>query len=198
MDFGCDFRYQGTVGESGVTQVVQELLSAAHVFDNVDSRARQKIYPELAKSSVVYLRKPYLDQPYEQPGDVVDCVPTEYQSALPLTWALVTRVFHGFLLGRVIVSKMEGPADIAPHVDGGRMAVEHARHHMCLNVEDADFQVGATVVKMLPGQLWEINNRRRHSVTNRSGLRLHLIVDVAGVQGLSTRNVTLANFKNGS
>jgi len=181
MDFGADFRLlEAEVPARLCLRAVAEIQerAAAGDFDNVDNRARHRLYPELAEADVVYLRAPVLQGQPGVRGDILDCENTPAVAKFPWCWVALRTALPDAVFGRVMVSRVDGPGRVATHVDAGAMAVQHRRHHVCLTVEDAEFTVGTTTVRMEPGSVWEINNRRPHSVTNHKGLRLHLIADV--------------------
>lgn len=161
------------------TAAIQEILSQPQSFDNPVSKIRQTKYPEFKHTKSVYLReainRPLL--PGEQGGDILECQDTAYIKLFPECWKLVLQAFPNTKFGRVVISYMTYPGIVPFHVDGGRMASEHHRNHICITAEDSEFFVNDVGVKMTPGQVWEINNYLPHSVINHKGNRFHLIVD---------------------
>ncbi len=88
----------------------------------------------------------------------------------------ICRRVGGSELGRVVLTRMAANADIMPHVDEGRYADIYDRFHLCLRGESA-MLVGNSAFLMKPGELWWINHKRMHSVSNANAERIHLIAD---------------------
>lgn len=80
---------------------------------------------------------------------------------------------------RIILVRMNPESEIAPHVDNGFSLCRAHRIHLPLKTsEEVAFRVGQTTRELPVGELWEINNRRRHAVYNRGKqARIHLILD---------------------
>jgi len=84
----------------------------------------------------------------------------------------------GWML-RCIVVRLPAGGRIPIHRDnGGSFEVSHRCHIPIVTNPAVAFQVGATAVHMSIGEVWEINNFRRHRVTNSGQAdRLHVIAD---------------------
>lgn len=82
---------------------------------------------------------------------------------------------------RCILTRLAGGGIIAGHTDFGYSLLHAHRFHIPLITnEGVLFTVGGETVHMSAGDVWEINNGRRHSVTNLGAeSRVHLIVDWA-------------------
>lgn len=80
---------------------------------------------------------------------------------------------------RLILVRMAPESTISGHVDNGFSLSRAHRIHLPIKTnQSVSFSVGNST-RMLPeGELWEINNRRRHSVKNNSKEpRIHMILD---------------------
>ncbi|MDV6331136.1 aspartyl/asparaginyl beta-hydroxylase domain-containing protein [Asticcacaulis sp. 201] len=80
---------------------------------------------------------------------------------------------------RIILTRLAAGAEITPHVDDGQSLRRCHRIHVPLFTHpDCQFTVGAKTWNMPAGEMWEINNRRIHAVSNASAKpRVHLILD---------------------
>jgi hypothetical protein len=80
---------------------------------------------------------------------------------------------------RMLFVKLVPGGSIPPHFDTGRsMRTSHRIHLPLVTNDGVLFTVGATTLNLLPGELWEINNRRKHTVCNNgSESRVHMIMD---------------------
>ena len=79
----------------------------------------------------------------------------------------------------VLFVKLLPGGKITPHMDSGfSLTHSHRVHIPLLTNDETHFTVGESTVNMLEGEIWEINNRRLHSVSNNSEAeRIHLIID---------------------
>lgn len=80
---------------------------------------------------------------------------------------------------RMIIVRLLAQGEITPHVDNGYSLCRCHRVHIPLVTSDkTSFTVGDESKNMQEGEIWEINNRRDHSVVNNSDQnRIHLIID---------------------
>lgn len=80
---------------------------------------------------------------------------------------------------RVILVRMNPESSIGGHVDNGFSLSRAHRIHLPIKTNDGvEFSVGESTRGLPEGELWEINNRRLHSVVNQSQKpRIHLILD---------------------
>lgn len=80
---------------------------------------------------------------------------------------------------RTILTRLPAGGEIKPHIDEGESLKRCHRIHLpIISNPDSQFCVGQLKFHMPEGQLWEINNRRTHSVRNNgSEGRVHLILD---------------------
>lgn len=84
----------------------------------------------------------------------------------------------GYFARMLFVKLLAGGA-IPPHFDTGRTMRKSHRIHLPLVTNDGvKFVVGNTTKNLLPGEIWEINNRHKHTVMNNGTEdRVHMIMD---------------------
>jgi quercetin dioxygenase-like cupin family protein len=87
---------------------------------------------------------------------------------------------EGWLV-RCILTKLRSGGRIPAHEDRGFSLTHSHRFHIpVVTNADVEFTVGDETVHMQPGEIWEINNMRRHGTVNAGAEpRVHLIVDWA-------------------
>lgn len=80
---------------------------------------------------------------------------------------------------RVILTRLPPGAEIKPHIDEGDSLKRcHRIHVPVISNKESLFMVGKLKFHMPEGDMWEINNRRIHSVYNGGAEpRVHLIMD---------------------
>ena len=91
-------------------------------------------------------------------------------------------LFEEFGMGyfvRANVVRMRPGGEIQEHTDNNFSLVHSHRVHLpIITNDDVWFTVGAETINMKEGHLYEINNRRTHSVRNEGkDARVHLIMD---------------------
>lgn len=110
--------------------------------------------------------------------------------ALPETVNLLQGIFTDpevpdFLLGRVMIVKLNAGGSIDAHIDEGAYA-EHfdTRLHLVLSSEKGNlFTCGGESIWMQPGELWKFDHRKMHSAVNDSSTsRIHVIIDGRTIQ----------------
>jgi hypothetical protein len=84
----------------------------------------------------------------------------------------------GYFVRASLVRLQSGGA-ITEHTDNNFSLVHSHRVHLpIITNAEVGFTVGDEVINMKEGELWEINNRRLHSVKNAGAeVRVHLILD---------------------
>lgn len=121
-----------------------------------------------------------------RPEAVIDAVETvaypawrDLPQLRPLVFDLMRRV-EGVQLGRVIVSRLAAGRAIPPHVDEGAPARLYQRYQIVLQcLPGCVFRIGDEEAVFRSGDVWMIDNRSRHGVTNCSADdRLVVIVDI--------------------
>jgi hypothetical protein len=106
----------------------------------------------------------------------------DYSRALqPVFDVLAAGLCESGWCARCILTRLRPGGVIAPHVDHGfSLERSHRVHIPIVTSGDVRFEVGGEVRNMAAGEMWEINNMRRHGVENTGDhARVHLIVDWA-------------------
>jgi hypothetical protein len=85
---------------------------------------------------------------------------------------------EGYFL-RVLIVKLKANSNIIPHVDRGSSLENCNRTHIAIITNPkVTFTVGGETKYLKEGEIWEIDNTKKHSVDNNSNEdRVHLIVD---------------------
>ena len=85
---------------------------------------------------------------------------------------------EGYII-RLLLVKLKAKKSIPSHTDGGPSLNLAKRIHVPLvTTNEVIFTVGGKEQKMKAGEMWEINNTRRHSVYNQNKKdRINLIFD---------------------
>lgn len=80
---------------------------------------------------------------------------------------------------RALFTRLPAGSEIRPHIDDGHSLKRcHRIHVPIVTTPETFFRVGDTRFHMAEGEMWEINNRRIHAVTNGGDTaRIHLIMD---------------------
>lgn len=80
---------------------------------------------------------------------------------------------------RALFARLPPGATIPPHIDRGfSLTNSHRLHLAVVTNEAAGFSVGGEERHLRCGEIWEINNQRRHAAWNRGARgRIHLICD---------------------
>lgn len=80
---------------------------------------------------------------------------------------------------RVLLARLPAHTEIKPHIDEGESLKRCHRIHVPIITNTGSlFTVGQLQFHMPEGEMWEINNRRRHAVRNDGAeARIHLILD---------------------
>ena len=80
---------------------------------------------------------------------------------------------------RALLTRLGPGTEITQHIDDGYSLKRCHRIHVPLvTSQQTIFRVGETRLHMGEGEMWEINNRRLHAVTNGGDTaRIHLIMD---------------------
>jgi hypothetical protein len=91
---------------------------------------------------------------------------------------LVDQFGLGYFI-RASIVRLRAGGTIAPHTDNNFSLVHSHRMHLPLLTNDRVlFTVGSETINLRAGEVYEINNRRKHSVENSGDTdRVHLILD---------------------
>ena len=80
---------------------------------------------------------------------------------------------------RTIIPRLQPNGTIPRHMDRTHLLSHcHRIHIPIITNEKINFAVGNENMNLKEGEVWEINNRRKHHVENESELdRIHIIID---------------------
>jgi len=185
MNFDGDFKKIGTYDVSDIQERVksfteEEWLKESWRREKFEiHRSTQSIYlimdedgrhtnptehPALAENQDIL--QPLLGYVRRQFGQTVDSPESNENNS------------SGYFVRMLFVKLLPG-GSIPPHFDTGRtMRTSHRIHLPLITNDGVKFTVGDTTKYLLPGELWEINNRHRHTVTNNGTEgRVHMIMD---------------------
>lgn len=117
--------------------------------------------------------------------DDLEVVPYPAWEKLPQVRSIVLDVMRrveGTRLGRVIITRLPPGKTIPVHVDEGAPATYYTRYQLALQcLPGALFESGGEVIQFRMGDVWQVDNRVRHSVVNNSADdRIVLIMDIRG------------------
>jgi len=176
MNIDGDFKKIGTYDVSDIQELVKSFTDEQWLKE---SWRREKFAVHRSTQSIYLI----MDEdgrhtdPTEQPALA------EYQDILQPLLDYVRSQFgqttdSSYFVRLLFVRLLAGGA-IPPHFDTGRSMRKSHRIHLPLVTNDGvKFTVGDTTKNLLPGELWEINNRHKHTVTNNGTEgRVHMILD---------------------
>jgi Sulfotransferase family/Aspartyl/Asparaginyl beta-hydroxylase len=110
--------------------------------------------------------------------------PTAVLQQLPL----LRRVLGSFgaVVGRTRLMRLEGNAEVTPHIDQGHYWAERMRVHVpIVTTPTVRFYCGEAVIHMAAGECWIFDTWRLHRVHNDAAdSRIHLVMDTVGGDGL--------------
>jgi hypothetical protein len=110
--------------------------------------------------------------------------PTAVLRRLPLLRRVLGSL--GAVVGRTRLMRLEGNAEVTPHIDQGHYWAERMRVHVpIVTTPTVRFYCGDAVIHMAAGECWIFDTWRLHRVHNdAAGSRIHLVVDTVGGDGL--------------
>lgn len=185
MNFQGDIELLGTVP-------IAPLQAAVRAFDEArwhEDQSRQELFDAHTSTAMVKLifdadyrhRDPTVHPAYGELLPLLEPVMTLIRAHYSKTmrqrrW--IARHGAGYFV-RMILTRLAPRAVIKPHADGGYSLARCHRIHLPIwSNPDCRFHVGGTSVAMHPGEIWEINNRLIHAVSNDGDVsRVHLILD---------------------
>ena len=93
--------------------------------------------------------------------------------------AFFTEWYGNGEMSRCIMVSLLAKSTVPVHVDNGEHLIKSHRHHIPLITNEAViFQIGLERKNMKVGEIWEINNRTLHGLSNTSTeRRIHIIAD---------------------
>ena len=106
--------------------------------------------------------------------------PTPYLQSCPYTQQVLTS--FGAVLGRTRFMRLDGNAEVTPHVDNNYYWRERVRVHVpVVTTPGVRFECGDAAVHMAAGECWIFDTWRLHRVLNAAQTRrIHLVADTVG------------------
>lgn len=185
MNFKGEFKKLGTHD----IRRLADRVAALTEDDWNESSWRQKNYEVHKYTQTVSLifdrdyryKNPTIHERYYQFEDVVkpviDKIAQHYNRTLTAK-RLKAKHGPGYVIRANLVKLLPG-GEIAPHIDN-LFSLSHAhRVHLPITTnEGVQFTIGHTAKHLKAGELWEVNNRQTHTVSNNGDqARVHLIID---------------------
>jgi hypothetical protein len=97
----------------------------------------------------------------------------------------------GGQLERVMLVALEGKSKVEPHIDEGTYYIERDRYHLVLKTDTSINFCGDENQIYNAGELWWFDNKKLHSVENKSEeTRIHLIFDILKKKKSLKRKIT--------
>jgi len=202
MNFAGDFKSLGTVDISALTQTVLS-FSDARWSGNDD---RQKIYSSIHQYTqtigLIYdddmrHKNATVHPAYHELKSLIKPIENHIEAYYQQQKIniLESRRHQQPYFARIILVKLKAGGVINKHKDGSSSMLRCHRIHLPLFTDpEVIFDVGESSIIMAAGELWEINNRRQHAVTNHSDIdRIHLILDyvIAGEKIRDTKGFVI-------
>ena len=112
-----------------------------------------------------------------EPGSAPEAIA---KLAAPILDEIAQRIGPDSVILRAQFARMRPGAEIKPHIDSSALLIAAHRLHIPLTSNHGvAFKIHGETVRMQIGQLYELNNRVRHAVTNAGTTeRIHLIIDI--------------------
>ena len=145
-------------------QIHRSTQSIYLIMDEDGRHADPTVRPALQENQDIL--QPLLDYVHRQFGQTID-LPDLNESNN-----------SGYFVRMLFVKLLPG-GSIPPHYDKGRsLRISHRIHLPLKTNDEVKFSEGDTTQHLPPGELWEINNRHKHSVRNNGTEgRVHMIMD---------------------
>jgi hypothetical protein len=145
-------------------QVHRDTQSIYLIMDEDGRHTNPTEHPALAENQDIL--QPLLDYVRRQFGQTIDS-PELNENDSP-----------GYFVRMLFVKLLPGGSIPLHHDTGRSMRTSHRIHLPLVTNDGVEFTVGDKTRYLLPGELWEINNRHRHTVTNNGTEgRVHMIMD---------------------
>lgn len=178
MNFEGAFRHIGTIDVEPLARAVEGLGEDAW-FDYV--RRQERFAPHRYTHTIPLL----FDEDMRHDNPTVWSRFADMEPAMrPVMEAIrkanpaVSDAQDGYFV-RIILTRLIPGAPINPHRDHRDSIVRSHRNHVAITTNKlVEFWIDGETKHLPPGEIWEINNRRKHAVRNLSDqTRVHLILD---------------------
>lgn len=185
MNFDGNFRHLGKVDIGPLKQLVLEL--AAEDWDRETTRQRRyEAHRDTQSIGLVYdydfrhvkaTRLPALQVFGPALRPVLAMIAADFEGT-PKGKELCAKFGVGYFV-RASLVRLNAGGEIAPHQDMNfSLAHSHRVHLPVITNENVRFTVGGETLNLREGDIFEINNRRVHEVSNKGADgRVHLILD---------------------
>lgn len=153
-----------------------------HLWDQNTLRTSHTLTPHKDVSDIWLWFNELKSDPAEAIDDI-QTIPypawTELPQVRPIVFDLMRRM-ESVQLGRCLITRLSPGKCIDAHIDQGTPATYYTRFCIALqNGPGSLFKIEDEQVCMKPGDVWMINNRAEHSVSNLSAMdRVVLIADL--------------------
>ena len=175
MKFDGNFLRYGQLDESALRLCVEQQSEAAWRADQF----RQKKFDVHTDTETLYL---IYDQDFRHVNPTKLPLFDVFAAALqPIFDTIAARLGGDGWIVRCIIARLCSGGRVNLHRDHGFSLTRARRFHIPIMTNlDVHFTVGDETVHMRPGEIWEINNVKRHGVVNSGAKpRIHLILDWA-------------------
>jgi quercetin dioxygenase-like cupin family protein len=179
MYFDGEFRHIGTVDPQPLLQAVEALGEDAW-HEYVSRQERFRVHRQTQSIPLLFDADMRHTDPTPWPRlasfePVIEPVLEQIRAANETT---VGAVEDGYFI-RILLTRLSPDAYIPPHRDFNDTIMRSHRYHLAIRTNKlVEFGIADKVQHMAPGEIWEINNRKKHSVRNLSQeARVHLILD---------------------
>lgn len=185
MNFNGNFR---KVGHHDIGDIADYIASIPEERWAADASRQQRFVAHKHTQTI----KLIMDEDFRHTNPTAHADYAEFRSVLDPCLARIRRFYDGSVSGqrlrrkhgpgyfiRIIAVRLLPAGDIPAHQDTGMSLTRSHRVHIPVTTNDRVlFRVGDETVNLRPGDLWEINNRRLHTVKNAGDtIRVHLIAD---------------------
>jgi len=202
MNFEGDFKSLGTVDVSALSEAVSTISDSKWNENSTRQQTYSDIHQYTQTIGLIYdddMRHkdvtvhPIYDELKIFVKPIENHIAAFYQQQKP--HILESRRDQQPYFVRIILVKLKAGGAIKKHKDGSASMRRCHRIHLALVTNpDVIFDVGESSIEMAAGELWEINNRRVHTVANHSeNDRVHLILDyvIAGEKIRDTKGFVI-------
>lgn len=185
MNFDGNFRLIGQVNIEEIKMLVQA-LTPQHWLADKSRQQRYTVHQQTQAIPLVYDLDFRHIRPTQHPalamfGDAIRPILVkiaDYFDNTSIGKQMEALYGKGYCIRANLVSLLAN-CEIKPHQDKNfSLAHSHRLHIPIITNKHVLFQVGGETQSLVEGDIVEINNRREHSVVNRSDqARVHLIID---------------------
>lgn len=156
-----------------------------------DIRRNERVFSTSTANHLrVHKQDPKSPRTRAQLSEVIECVDIPPRKLYPMVNEMVSWIQEEIEftnLGRIMIVKLDPGGSVPPHIDTGSYFQSYYRLHVpfVTNPEVVFYgEEGSLPAHMAAGYLFQLDNRRTHSVVNNSKSlhRIHLIIDIASNQ----------------